>query len=425
MILRLQRYGHRKREWLDKLSDSDRWRVMEWDATELAEKKARGRELHASSSRSKNRLPVGVCRHWVRSGRSSCLYGDSCKYLHPPVQHSPAIEHSTDISCRSSRDNQARVRSGSSNNTNRAGAFRRFLLDVFGRDRLDKGSGIIEVAGGIKGGVAFELVNLNNVACTVIEPRGPMKLERQRRILLKGIYHRTGPFQSYNTTSLKDIHARAAATGISGRAPRHWRMFFESWMLPPLQEDGVNDYDTHRRALLLEQSVERAATQCGQSLLAGGHEEGCCCCSSVGDDIDENDERMEQTPSTASTGDLSNDLDTEQQSPPYLKEMDDVLLNASCLIGMHPDYPTGDIVSLALALNKPFAVVPCCVFLKAFPDRRLPCGTEVRTYEQFLDWIRAKDPLIRTATLPFGGRAIVLYYDPEWKHAQQHQDRGQ
>jgi hypothetical protein len=341
------------------------------------------------------------------------------------MDHSTAIEHTSDITRQSTQSNQARVRSGSSNNTNRAGAFRRFLLDAFGRERLDKGSGIVEIAGGIKGGVSFELVNLNNVACTVIEPRGPMKLERQRRILLKGIYHRTGPFQSYNTTSLMDIHARAATTGISGRAPRHWRMFFESWILPPLQDDVVNDDDTRRRALLLELSVVRAATQCGQSLLAGGHEEGCCCCTNVGSAIDEDDERMEQTPSVASTDDSSNDLHTEQQSPPCLKEMDDVLLNASCLIGMHPDYPTGDIVSMALALNKPFAVVPCCVFFKSFPNRRLPCGTEVRTYEQFLDWIRAKDPLIRTATLPFGGRATVLYYDPEWKHEQQLQDLEQ
>jgi hypothetical protein len=214
---------------------------MEWDAAELAEKKARGRELHASSSRSKNKVPVGVCRHWVRNGRASCLYGESCKFLHPAMEHLTAIEHTSDITRQGSQNREARVRSGSSNNTNRAGAFRRFLLDAFGRERLDKGTGIVEVAGGIKGGVSFELVNLNHVACTVIEPRGPMKLERQRRILLKGIYHRTGPFQSYNTTSLMDIHAKAATTGISGRAPRHWRMFFESWMLPPSQDDGVQD----------------------------------------------------------------------------------------------------------------------------------------------------------------------------------------
>jgi phosphoglycolate phosphatase-like HAD superfamily hydrolase len=65
---------------------------MAWDATELAEKKARGGELHASSSRSKKKLPVGVC-------------------------------------------------------TNRAGSFLQFLLDAFGRERLDKGIGVVKVAG--------------------------------------------------------------------------------------------------------------------------------------------------------------------------------------------------------------------------------------------------------------------------------------
>jgi hypothetical protein len=140
-----------------------------------------------------------------------------------------------------------------------------------------------------------------------------MKLERQRRILLKGIYHRTGSFQSYNTTSRMYIHAKAATTEISGGAPRHWRIFFESWMLPPLKVHAVQDDNTRRRALLLEQSVERAAMQCTQSLLAGGHEEGCCCCTSVGANIDEDDEKIKQTPIAASIDDPSNDVNTEEQ----------------------------------------------------------------------------------------------------------------
>jgi hypothetical protein len=75
---------------------------------------------------------------------------------------------------------------------------------------------------------------------------------------------------------------------------------------------------------------------------------------------------------------------------------------------MHPDQATEPIVDAALRLNKPFAVVPCCVFPDAFPERALD-GAPVRSYAQFLDYLRAKDPGIETAYLPFQGRSRVLY----------------
>ena len=84
---------------------------------------------------------------------------------------------------------------------------------------------------------------------------------------------------------------------------------------------------------------------------------------------------------------------------------------ASCdvLVGMHPDQATEPIVDAALRLNKPFAVVPCCVFPEAFPDRAGPDGAPVRSYAQFLEYLRAKDPGIEIAYLPFQGRSRVLY----------------
>jgi hypothetical protein len=266
--------------------------------------------------------------------------------------------------------------------------------------------------------------NAKAIKTTQCSQKTPKLSQRATDILLNGIYHCTGPFQFYNTTLLKDIHAKAATTGILGRAPRHWRMLFEVGCC------------RHRR------TTEYKTTACDdvnccwnspwnawqhsalniQSLLAGGHQEGCCCCTSVGANIDEDNKRTKQTPFVASIDNPSNDVETEKQIPPCLKEMDFVLLNASCLIGMHPDYPAGNIVLLALALNKLFAVVPCCIFFKTFPHRRLPCGTEVPTSEQFLDWIWAKDPLLQTAV---HGRATVIYYNPKWKHAPQQPDQGQ
>lgn len=41
------------------------------------------------------------------------------------------------------------------------------------------------------------------------------------------------------------------------------------------------------------------------------------------------------------------------------------------LIGMHPDQATESIVDMALKYQKPFAIVPCCVFAQENPHRRL------------------------------------------------------
>ena len=70
---------------------------------------------------------------------------------------------------------------------------------------------------------------------------------------------------------------------------------------------------------------------------------------------------------------------------------------------------------MALALDKPFAVIPCCVFFKIFDQRVLPCGTPVKSYGQFIEWIMSKNALIRKKDLGFGGRSLVLYYDPSWR----------
>jgi hypothetical protein len=53
----------------------------------------------------------------------------------------------------------------------------RFLLDMFGRERLREGTGVLDIAGG-KGDLAFELVNLNNIPATVVDPR-PLKLDKR------------------------------------------------------------------------------------------------------------------------------------------------------------------------------------------------------------------------------------------------------
>jgi ubiquinone/menaquinone biosynthesis C-methylase UbiE len=66
-------------------------------------------------------------------------------------------------------------------NRSRAGAFRRWLIDTYGHERLASGTGILDVAGG-KGELAWELSCLSGLRATLVDPRKP-ELERYLRKL--------------------------------------------------------------------------------------------------------------------------------------------------------------------------------------------------------------------------------------------------
>ena len=83
--------------------------------------------------------------------------------------------------------------------------------------------------------------------------------------------------------------------------------------------------------------------------------------------------------------------------------------NCGVVLAMHPDQVTGDVLEHALALNKPFAIVPCCVFSRLNPHRMTPQGNTVATYDEFCDWIQCQGDNILREKLPFHGRNIVLY----------------
>lgn len=93
----------------------------------------------------------------------------------------------------------------------------------------------------------------------------------------------------------------------------------------------------------------------------------------------------------------------------FLRERAELLEACSAVVGMHPDQATEALVDAALRWQKPFAVVPCCVFPTLFPQRRTRTGQGVVSYEGFLGYLKGKDERIRSARLPFSGRNKVLY----------------
>ena len=62
-----------------------------------------------------------------------------------------------------------------------------------------------------------------------------------------------------------------------------------------------------------------------------------------------------------------------------LREAQWIVTHCSVLIGMHPDQAAEHLIDFALLNNKPFAVVPCCVYHRQFPHRSV-CESSTSSY---------------------------------------------
>jgi hypothetical protein len=96
-------------------------------------------------------------------------------------------------------------------------------------------------------------------------------------------------------------------------------------------------------------------------------------------------------------------------------DLQDALENATLLLGLHADGATEAIVDAALKLNKPFVVVPCCVFPNFFTSRQVQNEdgklVPVRSHEQFCKYLAAKDERLQIEELPFEGRNIAIWWN--------------
>lgn len=414
-----------------------------------------------------------ICRHWAKI--QFCAYGDTCKYAHPGA----AVEEDTSLSVADRRrrawlkaqEEAANSKDGNSKqetskdrekrkwvkNGRRGACFARWLLDKFGVELLKHGrttnidqggsvrdsnqnvdsarsnfiescTGIVDVAGG-KGDLSFELHTLRGLPCTVVDPRPPnynkllSRYEPSRRgksidcaPLLTDVHMRSLTSTSTSTTT----HASAStSTYIPASVPTS-KCFAASSTTRAAASTHLIKWGYH----VFEATLPTSVPFCFPDTLSAFEDGG----TSV----------LKRTMGCS----FSEPSDSEAL---YFLQ---TLQNCSVLIGLHSDQATEPIVDFALRYNKPFAVVPCCVFpnlRKRELSRQEFCSvleccafvshlccatsvcekhshqhecigdpisvvkTEVRTHEQFCDYLARKDPRIRTELIDFEGRNTVLY----------------
>ncbi|CAE8719908.1 unnamed protein product, partial [Polarella glacialis] len=373
-----------------------------------------------------------LCKHFLRSGR--CAYGEGCSFAHALPDHTEDLvnnsnnsktnnnnknknNHSELQSVRSKACGERRkvVRKGS-----RVSVVRRFLIDSFGLELLRAGRGVLDVAGG-GGDLAFELLNLNGIEATCIDPRPP-GLAKSIKMWERGLYWRNPVWRKWNGESPQDgipppqspQHAQllfcdettswarevANSGGKLSAKSLAWlsRTLEEtkqlSWTAGAFHEDGErsgqsdNDgpdsvphrppsfYPTHLRNL-----------PCLETAPFEGKSEATSPADDLCDQLDKLscDTRV-STDSTQAAG-IPDDVDAG-----IARTVADVFTGCSAVVGIHPDQAAGHIVEFAVATRKPFLVVPCCVYSSAFPKRMLPDGQLVKTWEQFIEYLMSLAP---------------------------------
>ena len=101
-------------------------------------------------------------------------------------------------------------------------------------------------------------------------------------------------------------------------------------------------------------------------------------------------------------------------------ELQDALQDAELILGLHADGATECIVDAAIKYQKPFCVVPCCVFPNLFRQRFIQVADketgelnsiQVRSTEHFCQYLLEKHPRFQRSVLPFEGRNVAIWWD--------------
>jgi hypothetical protein len=362
-------------------------------------------------------VAAGLCKFFVNQG---VCKRDRCPYRHVAADTLAETRSAWVAERKASRLDAARLDGDPHENESkqdkaaRASLFADFLLAEYGEERLRSGAGVVDVAGG-KGELAFELHCRRGIQTTLIEPR-PQKLTKAQRKYFKA-QRRKQPQQpqggganlvgSGSGSGITDAAAmgRARAQAEAAQMPRQFRCFFCPHLLS--DDDSRNGSNAAAAATATAQQDSTAVVTAAELPV----------------------------------------MSVEEKS-----QLRSLLQQCSVVVGMHPDEATEPLVDFAIGLNKPWAVVPCCVFAHAFPGRTLrPTiqkneqdersspgrsggdggdggdgdggsgdddgggegqqneGQPVQSYEDFVRYLQQKSSEARTVFLPFHGKNQVVY----------------
>eukprot|EP00930_Biecheleria_cincta_P039140 TRINITY_DN26928_c0_g1_i1.p1 TRINITY_DN26928_c0_g1~~TRINITY_DN26928_c0_g1_i1.p1 ORF type:complete len:317 (+),score=51.37 TRINITY_DN26928_c0_g1_i1:47-997(+) len=285
-----------------------------------------------------------------------------------------------------------RSRRGVIPNKDRSTSFRIFLEEQFDLSQI---ASVLDVAGG-RGDLSGQLVNLYDISAVVLDPR-PLRTARLRRCWAQVVL---GEYGMHEVDIGRSLARAAEAQSVSAA-----RLAMALAVLRPAALNAAHAAAPQAVAALEKVPAEWHEPQALQTVLTKD------LVAALGDE-----QQWELAWAAAQRASLGH----EGNAPIYAHLCSSSALDglaairaAKLVVAFHPDQATEPAIDMALALNIPFAVVPCCVFPSKFPERRLN-GKPVSTYTDFLAYLTQKHPRIRRSTLAFTSDAgtaknVVLY----------------
>jgi len=187
----------------------------------------------------------------------------------------------------------------------------------------------------------FELAFVRKIKCVTIDPRPPKLSKRQRKWIKKSAKKKRKLMNESNTTTTKNTTKN---TNLN-----------------------VNNNTKSKTVILTKQSSSTTDTTMDGTTNTTQNTKN----TNVNNNVNTN---TQSEPSSTTTTNATTNATTELlPSNHHLQDLfnDDfvhkhgaMLHDCTVIIGMHPDQATEDIVDVAIQYQKPFAVVPCCVFPK-------------------------------------------------------------
>jgi hypothetical protein len=262
------------------------------------------------------------------------------------------------------------------NKTQHNKIFTSWLVQRFGQHVLRKGNGVLDIAGG-NGIISFELTVHYGITSTLYEPRTNVTLSSMLRRKLKKITR----LRSSGMLNIHDVDMSPMAK------------YIRSVSLQPI-DDGV---------------VLPCVLKCLQDETTSEMSK------EIENEVVSVESKVLNLDTTKQQFMPFNHI--EQEFPLYLqdilqdKNLSELILSSSVLIGVHPDEATEAIIDAAIYFRIPFAIVPCCLHSSAYPSRKTVDGRIVNSYELFIEYLMSKHRLISRVVLPFIGRNICLFCD--------------
>ena len=186
----------------------------------------------------------------------------------------------------------------------------------------------------------FELAFVRKIKCVTIDPRPPKLSKRQRKWIKKSAKKKRKLMNESNTTTTKNTTKNTNLNVKNNTKSKTVILTKQSSSTTDTTMDGTTNTTQNTKNINVNNNVN-TNTQSEPSSTST---------------TTTTNATTELLPSNHHLQDLFND--------DFVHKHGAMLHDCTVIIGMHPDQATEDIVDVAIQYQKPFAVVPCCVFPK-------------------------------------------------------------